>query len=152
MVMLETENVKVHPEIHKLSKITRESMFVAIEACKPGMKFSQIGELITDYAESFGYFVNEEFGGHGIAHHLHMAPLVHHNRNPNACQEEMKPGMAFTIEPILMKHSNFQYRQFKDGWTIQAPGVPSCQWEHIILITEEGHEILTLREGEKSPF
>ena len=82
-------------------------MYTAIEACKPGMKFSQVGELISDYAESFGYFVNEEFGGHGIAHHLHMAPLVHHNRTPLACKEEMRPGMAFTIEPILMKDEIF---------------------------------------------
>ena len=107
MVMLETDKVKVHPEIHKLSKVTREAMYTAIQACKPGLKFSQVGELISDFAESHGYFVNEEFGGHGIAHHLHMAPLVHHNRTPKACQEEMRPGMAFTIEPILMKHGNF---------------------------------------------
>ena len=59
--------------------------------------------------------------------------------------------MAFTIEPILMLHSRFGYIQWEDGWTIHAPGVPSCQWEHIVLITEEGHEILTKREGEVFP-
>ena len=66
----------------------------------------------------------------------------------------MKPGMAFTIEPILMMTGKFGYVQWKDNWTIQAPGVPSAQWEHIILITEEepGYQILTLREGETSPF
>ena len=148
MVMLEDEKTKVHPDIHRLSRVTRESMYAAINECKPGLKFNRIGEIISDYAESHGYFVNEEFGGHGIAHHLHMAPLIHHNRTNQACKREMLPGMAFTIEPILMMHGNFQYKQFKDGWTVQAPGVPSCQWEHIILITEQGHEILTLRENE----
>ena len=64
----------------------------------------------------------------------------------------MRPGMAFTIEPILMMYPFAQYVQFNDGWTMQIPGNPSCQWEHIILITEEGHEILTLREGETAPF
>lgn len=64
----------------------------------------------------------------------------------------MLPGMAFTIEPILMMSNKFQYIMWKDNWTISAPGVPSCQWEHIVLITEEGYEILTLREGEVSPF
>jgi len=64
----------------------------------------------------------------------------------------MLPGMAFTIEPILMMSGNFRYLQFRDGWTYQAPGVPSCQWEHIILVTESGHEILTLREGETNPL
>lgn len=60
--------------------------------------------------------------------------------------------MAFTIEPILMMNNSFYYTQFRDGWTVQAPGCPSAQWEHIILITEEGHEILTLRDGETNPL
>ena len=66
-------------------------------------------------------------------------------------QEEMRPGMAFTVEPILMMKDNPDYKQFRDGWTIQARGNPSCQWEHIVLITEEGHEIVTLRDGETIP-
>ena len=70
----------VHPEIVKLSEVTRESMFKAIEICKPGVKFSQIGAEIEDYAFDHGYAVNKEFGGHGIAHELHLAPLVHHYR------------------------------------------------------------------------
>ena len=81
-----------------------------------------------------------------------MPPMVHHFANPNACKEEMRPGMAFTIEPILMMSPKVQYVQFRDGWTYQVPGNPSCQWEHIVLVTEEGREILTLREGETSPF
>ena len=61
--------------------------------------------------------------------------------------------MAFTIEPIIMMRPDFKYEMWNDGWTISAlPGVPSCQWEHIILITEEGHDILTLREGETHPL
>jgi methionyl aminopeptidase len=64
----------------------------------------------------------------------------------------MKPGMAFTIEPILMMSGNYQYVMWRDGWTISAPGVPSAQWEHIILVTDQGHEILTLREGETNPL
>ena len=78
MVMIDDEqnNIFVPDEIKRLAKVTRESMFVAIDACKPGFKFNQIGELIEEYARAHGYFVNQEFGGHGIAHHLHMAPLV----------------------------------------------------------------------------
>jgi methionyl aminopeptidase len=64
----------------------------------------------------------------------------------------MKPGMAFTIEPILMMSGNYQYVMWRDGWTISAPGVPSAQWEHIILVTDAGHEILTLRDGETNPL
>ena len=81
-----------------------------------------------------------------------MAPLIYHHKTPMASQVEMKPGMAITIEPILHMRPSVQYHQFADGWTVQAPGNPSCQWEHIVLITEEGHEILTWRDGETSPF
>jgi methionyl aminopeptidase len=78
--------------------------------------------------------------------------MIYHHKAREYTKELMKPGMAFTIEPILMLNDNYQYIMWNDQWTISAPGVPSAQWEHIILITEEGHEILTLREGEASPF
>ena len=101
MVFVEDEQTKVHDDIKRLAKVTREAMFVAIDLCKPGTRFSTLGEVIEDYAHGHGYKVNEEFGGHGIGRDLHMAPLVHHLRTPMACRSEMKPGMAFTIEPIL---------------------------------------------------
>ena len=69
---------EVHPEIDMLIKTTRESMYLAIEKCKPGTSFKVIGETIEEYAKSKGLFVNREFGGHGVGAHLHMAPLVHH--------------------------------------------------------------------------
>jgi methionyl aminopeptidase len=78
--------------------------------------------------------------------------MVYHHKTKSASKAEMRPGMAFTIEPILMMSNDYQNVMWKDGWTVQAPGVPSCQWEHIILITEEGRDILTLREGETSPL
>jgi len=117
----------VHPEIRKLSEVTRQSMFLAIEMCKPGVKYSQIGTTITDYAHAHGYEVNEEFGGHGIAHHLHMPPLVHHHKAFNACHDVMQPGMAFTIEPILMMQPVGRgYVQWRDGWAYQLPNNPSA--------------------------
>lgn len=109
MVMLEDESIKVHPDIKRLSLVTREAMYKGIELVKPGTKFCEIGEIIQDYAEAHGYHANEEFGGHGIGPHLHMPPLVHMNRTATARKDEMKPGMAFTIEPILMMSSKFQY-------------------------------------------
>lgn len=63
--------------------------------------------LYRDYALEYGFFVNREFGGHGIAHDMHMPPLVHHNKAKNGCKKEMLPGMAFTIEPILMMSDRF---------------------------------------------
>lgn len=101
-------------------------MFAAIDICKPGVKYSKIGEVIQDYAHAHGFAVNQDFGGHGIAHHMHMSPMVYHHKTKAACQEEMRPGMAFTIEPILMMSDKYQYVMWKDHWTISAPGVPSC--------------------------
>jgi len=144
----------VHPDIVALARVTREAMYKAIEMCGPGVKFSQIGATIEDYAHDHGYSVNREFGGHGVAHELHLPPLVHHYRESRSTKAEMLPGMAFTIEPILMLNDKYSYVQWDDQWTVHAPGCPSAQWEHIILITEEepGYEILTLRDGEVSPF
>ena len=68
----------VHPDIVALSTATREAMYHGISICKPGTCFSKIGEVIEEYARSKGYYVNQEFGGHGIAHELHLPPLVHH--------------------------------------------------------------------------
>lgn len=99
----------VHPEIVKLSEATREAMYKAIALCKPGANFAQIGETIEEYAKSKGYYVNQEFGGHGIAHELHMPPLVHHHKTLAQRRDEMLPGMAFTIEPIIMHHDRFRY-------------------------------------------
>lgn len=73
----------VHPDILKLSQVTRESMYKAIEICRPGASFKQIGKEIEDYANEHGYYVNREFTGHGIAHELHMPPLVHHYTTNN---------------------------------------------------------------------
>ena len=63
--------------------------------------------MYRDYAEDHGYFSNQEFGGHGISHKMHMAPLIYHCRTKESSKKEMKPGMAFTIEPILMMNRNF---------------------------------------------
>lgn len=64
-------------------------MFKAIEICKPGEKFARIGAIIEDYAQERGYSVNKEFGGHGVAHELHLPPLIHHYRAPSATKAEM---------------------------------------------------------------
>lgn len=70
----------VHPDIQKLSKVTREAMYSAIDIVKPGTPFAKVGETIQEYAHGHGFAVNEDFGGHGIAHHMHMAPMVYHHK------------------------------------------------------------------------
>ena len=101
-----------HEDIRKLSEETRKSMFMAIKECKPGVNFRKIGEVIEEYANSMGYSVNREFGGHGIGSSLHLAPLVHHYKTHSQRDVEMLPGMAFTIEPILMMAERYNYVQW----------------------------------------
>ena len=127
-------------------------MFQGIQICRPGERIQNIGHKIEEYAHRNGYWVNKEFAGHGIGRDLHMPPLVCHYREENLEDVVMKPGMAFTIEPILMMDKEYKMQLDNDGWTVHTPGLASCQWEHTILITDKGYEILTLRDGEKDPF
>jgi methionyl aminopeptidase len=76
-------------------------MFAGINICKPGVKYSEIGKIIEQYAHKFGYSVNQEFCGHGISSDLHMSPYVHHHSEGES-KAVMRPGNVFTIEPILM--------------------------------------------------
>ncbi len=92
----------VHEDIQRLAQVTREAMFKAIYECGPGVPFSMIGEVIEEYAKEFGYFVNQEFGGHGIGRNMHQAPMVYHHKTRDSTRAKMEPGNSFTIEPILM--------------------------------------------------
>lgn len=138
-----------HPDIKKLIETTRKAMFTAIAICKPGEKISKIGEVIEEYIKSHGYTVCTEFIGHGVGKFMHMQPMVSHVRNSS--KYVMEPGMAFTIEPIVMKNPYKELYMWGDNWSIVCPDNPSAQWEHTILITEAGHEILTLRVDEEIP-
>ena len=77
-------------------------MYKAINLCRPGAHFSEIGMVIEEHAWRNGYYVNKDFGGHGIAHELHLPPTIHHHMTPMQNNAVMKPGMAFTIEPVIM--------------------------------------------------
>jgi methionyl aminopeptidase len=141
---------EIHEDIKELIDVTRLSMFKAISICKPGERIANIGKLIQEYVESKGFTVCKEFCGHGVGNYMHMLPLVSHHKNDS--EYIMEPGMAFTIEPIVMIYPYKQLYMWEDNWTIVAPYNPSAQWEHIIYITESGHEILTLRENEQIPL
>jgi methionyl aminopeptidase len=140
----------VHEDIKELIEVTRLSMFKAISICKPGEKIATIGKVIEEYVESKGFTVCKEFCGHGVGNYMHMLPLVSHHNNDS--EYIMKPGMTFTIEPIVMMYPYKQLYMWEDNWTVIAPYNPSAQWEHIIYITGTNHEILTLRENEQIPL
>jgi methionyl aminopeptidase len=138
----------VAPYAKRLVEITRECLFLGIAQVKPGATLGDIGHAIQKHAETNRYSVVREFCGHGIGREFHEEPQVLHYGKPGtglALQE----GMIFTIEPMinLGKHP---VKVLADGWTaITKDRSLSAQWEHTVLVTAGGCEILTLREEER---
>ncbi len=131
----------------RLIKVTREALFLGIDQVKPGATLGDIGHAIQQHAESNHYSVVEEYCGHGIGRKFHEDPQVLHYGKPNT-GVALQAGMIFTIEPML----NIGKRHVKvlgDKWTVITKDRSlSAQWEHTILVTPTGYEILTLRKEE----
>lgn len=131
----------------RLVNITQECLFLGIERVKPGATFGDIGHAIQKHAESNRYSIVREFCGHGIGKKFHEEPHVMHFGKPGE-GEALEAGMIFTIEPML-NIGKRHIKVLKDGWTaITKDRTLSAQWEHTILVTPTGHEILTLRQEE----
>jgi methionyl aminopeptidase len=141
---------KVAPEIQKLVDVTYECMRAGIATVRPGSHIGDIGAIIQEIAHDHGLSVVEEYCGHGIGREFHEEPQVVHV-GKRGTGPEIKPGMTFTIEPMINLGSR-HCKLLKDQWTvITRDGKWSAQFEHTILVTKEGVEILTLREEEKDP-
>lgn len=110
---------------------------------KPGAKIGNIGFVIANHAEKNGFSVVREYTGHGTGVFFHEEPSVYHKAKWNT-GEEIKPGMIFTIEPMI-NAGGYETRLLNDKWTVKTKdGSLSAQFEHTILVTENGYEILTL--------
>lgn len=133
---------KVKPEAQRLLDATQECLRRGIAAAKSGAHLSDIGAAIEGYASSRGYSVVREWGGHGLGRNLHEDPSVPHT-GPGGLGPILRPGMVFTIEPMV-NAGKPEWKLLKDGWTvITADGKLSAQFEHTIVITEYGPEILS---------
>jgi len=131
----------------RLCRVARESMLVGIEMVKPGVRLGDIGHAIQQHAEKENFSVVREYCGHGIGTVFHEEPQVLHYGTPGTGME-LKPGMTFTIEPMINAGKR-HVRQLPDGWTVVTKDRSlSAQWEHTILVTETGHEVLTRRSEE----
>jgi methionyl aminopeptidase len=127
----------------KLVDVTRRSLELGIEAVKPGARVRDIGRAIQAYAEGEGYGVIRAFVGHGIGRSFHCDPQVFHYDNP-AARTVIEPGMTFTIEPMI-SIGDWHHEMWDDGWTaVTADRSRTAQFEHTLLVTEDGAEILTL--------
>lgn len=126
-----------------LCQSAQQAMMAGIEICGPGVDFREIGKRIEGVAGRAGCHVSPHFSGHGIGSYFHGAPEVIPCSN-DLDQGLMLPGMTFTVEPILVEDFDDSYTQWDDNWTVQTlTNARSAQFEHTILITDHGHEILT---------
>ena len=133
---------KISPKKKLVVDVSYECLYRAIAVAKPGVPISAIGQVIEDYATSKGCSVVNQFIGHGIGLSFHEAPEVCHHYNNN--QIPMAPGMTFTIEPMINAGVREGVIDPIDHWTVRTKdGEPSAQWEHTLLITPTGHEVLT---------
>ncbi|MFG2245581.1 type I methionyl aminopeptidase [Spirillospora sp. NPDC048823] len=133
----------VDEESRLLVERTREAAMRGIRAVKPGRALNVVGRVIESYAKRFGYGVVRDFTGHGIGTTFHSGLVVPHYDDPSATTI-IEPGMTFTVEPMLTLGTH-DYDMWKDGWTVVTKDRRrTAQFEHTLLVTEDGHEILTL--------
>ncbi len=133
----------VDEESRLLVERTHEAMMRGIRAAVPGREVNVIGRVIQSYARRFGYGVVRDFTGHGIGTAFHSGLVVTHFDDPTATTV-LEPGMTFTIEPMLTL-GTYEWGMWDDGWTIVTADLRrSAQFEHTVLVTESGVEILTL--------
>jgi methionyl aminopeptidase len=134
---------EVDEESRLLVERTREAMMRSIKAVRPGRQLNVIGRVIESYAKRFGYGVVRDFTGHGIGTTFHSGLIVPHYDDPNAATT-IEPGMTFTIEPMLTL-GTIDYDIWPDRWTVVTKDRKrTAQFEHTILVTDDGSEILTL--------
>ncbi|GGX61495.1 methionine aminopeptidase [Saccharospirillum salsuginis] len=134
--------------LERLVRVTQECLYKGIEIVRPGTQLGDIGHVIQQHAESNYYSVVREYCGHGIGAGFHEEPQVLHYGKPGTGME-LQEGMCFTIEPMI-NAGKPQTKMLGDHWTVVTKDrKPSAQWEHTLLVTADGVEVLT-RRGEES--
>jgi methionyl aminopeptidase len=135
---------EVKPEVKLLVERTREALARGISVVAPGRSVNLIGRAIESYAKRFGYGVVRDFTGHGIGESFHSGLIIPHYDSAPMYADEMKVGMVFTIEPMLTLGTH-QWTMWSDGWTaVTKDKSITAQFEHTIVVTETGADILTL--------
>ncbi|MDI9260239.1 type I methionyl aminopeptidase [Alicyclobacillus sendaiensis] len=138
---------EVSETARRLLDVTRQALYIGIEQAVPGNHISDIGHAIQTYVEAQGFSVVRDYIGHGIGRQMHESPEVLHFGPPHR-GPKIKRGMAFTVEPMV-NVGTYETKLDPDGWTARtADGSLSAQYEHTLIITDEGPEIITKQDGE----
>ena len=133
---------KIEPETARLLKITQESLYKAIKAAVPGNRLGMISNAVQSHAEAAGFSVVRDYVGHGIGRKMHEEPQVP-NFGPADKGVILKAGMVLAIEPMV-NTGTWKVKTLSDKWTVVTlDGKPSAHFEHTVVITEHGHDILT---------
>ena len=149
-IMVGVGNVASHAD--RLMRVTQECLYQALALIKPGAALGDLGHVIQQHAESNYYSVVREYCGHGIGQVFHEEPQVLHYGKPGT-GVKLEPGMTFTVEPMINAGKRYTKLNARDGWTVTTrDGRLSAQWEHTIVVTDTGCEVLTRRQDETFPF
>ncbi|HSN72442.1 MAG TPA: type I methionyl aminopeptidase [Steroidobacteraceae bacterium] len=139
---------KVGPAARRLVEVTHEAMWTGIRAIRPGTRLGDLGASIQQFVEANHFSVVREYCGHGIGRVFHEDPQVLHYGEPGT-GIELEPGMTFTVEPMV-NAGRRHVKLLPDGWTVVTKDHSlSAQWEHTVLVTADGFEVLTLGAAEQ---
>jgi methionyl aminopeptidase len=137
---------KISERLQTLLNETQRSLYEGIKACRAGSTLDEVGGAIEDVAKQNSYGLVRDYGGHGIGHNYHEDPFIYNYRTGS--KVKLKPGMVIAVEPMFNQGGD-RVRTKSDGWTVVTQDYkPSAHFEHSLLITENGAEILTKRPGE----
>ncbi len=135
------------PEARSVTQAAFDCMHLAIQNLTPGCPISNIGDAVVAEAHRRGFSVVREYVGHGLGKRFHQYPNIPHVPDRKSRQERLLPGLCFTVEPMVNQGSRFTKLDNRDNWTVRTrDGKLSAQFEHTILMTEDGPEILTLTQ------
>ncbi len=149
-IMVGVGDVPSHAQ--RLIQVTQECLYKALALVKPGATLGDLGHVIQTHAEGNYYSVVREYCGHGIGKIFHEEPQVLHYGQPGSGLV-LEPGMTFTVEPMINAGKRHTKLNTRDGWTVTTrDGRLSAQWEHTIVVTDDGCEVLTRRATETLPF
>ena len=138
---------EISETLKKLLEVTEQALYVGLQMAKPGNNVSDISHAIESFVKPFGYGIVEEFTGHGIGRELHEEPYVPNFGKPGQ-GPILKPGMTFCVEPMINLGTK-NVKVLTDNWTtVTVDRKPSAHFEHMIVITNDGYEILTLSKKE----
>jgi methionyl aminopeptidase len=139
-------------EVRRVVQCAFDSLHLAIQALSPGCCLDLIGQVIVKHAAKFGFGVVDKYVGHGIGRRFHQPPNVSHVPTVEAKRQRIEPGLCFTIEPMINGGTKKTVEDPRDGWTVRtADGKVSAQFEHTLLMGENGVEILTTTEHGPQP-